>query len=199
MLQPSILPTSVSAEFTESFQQTLSAGQQTLAVGRIRTIRALGIGLSLPNDLRSFLLFLLMLTVVGVGITMQIMLSIQIWQTTAKVEDLKIEYQTIEQQNTAIVWEIAQKSTLETVHQRAEALGYNVALNRYYVPAPQLVHRAIATAPLATLSANSPADQQPSTVALAVDGSALTETPAFDFTHNLQKAVTAIQQWWQKQ
>ena len=137
--------------------------------------------------------------VVGVGMTMQIMLSIQIWQTTAKVEDLKVQYQSIEQQNTALVWEIAQKSTLETVHQRAEALGYNVALNRYYVPAPQSAHRATDDAKIATTSPNMTSDQQASTVAMTVDSAALKATPEFDFTHNLQKAVTALQQWWQKQ
>jgi hypothetical protein len=192
MLQPSAIPTSVSSELTESFQQTLAAS-------RIRTLKALGVTLALPHNLRSFLLFLLALIVVAAGMTMQIMLSMQIWQTAAKVAVLKSEYQAIEQQNTALVWEIAQQSTLENVRQRAETLGYSVALNRYYVPAPQSAHLATADGKPVTASPTTSSAHQSSALAMTVDTAALNITPEFSFTHNLHKAFTMLEQWWQKQ
>ncbi len=134
MLQPSTISSPISIELTESLQQRLLP--QTLAGVKIWKLRTLGVTITLPNNPRSFLLFLLGLSVVCIGMTMQIMLSIQIWQTTAKIDKLKLEYQAIERKNTAIVWEIAQKSTLERVQQRAQALGYKIVLDRYYIPAP---------------------------------------------------------------
>jgi len=192
MLQPSAIPTSVSAEFTESFQQTLAAS-------RTRTLHALGIGLTLPNSLQGFLLFLLALIVVIVGMTMQIMLSIQIWQTTAKVEQFKVEYRAVEQQNTALVWEIAQQSTLENVRQRAEALGYNVALNRYYLPAPQSAHLATVDAQAAGASSTTSSAPQPSALAMTVNTAALNVTSEFSFTDNVYQGATMLKQWWQTQ
>lgn len=189
MLQPSAIPTSVSSELTESLQQTLSPE-------RLRTLKALGISIPLPSSLRHFLFFVLAVSLVCTAMTMQILLSIQIWQTTAKVERLKAEYRTIEQQNTALVWEIAQKSTLENVQQRAAALGYSVALNRHYIAAPQL--HALASLERSTTAATAVvAADQTTQAALQVGTADL--APETGFLKRLQGAGQAVTQWWQAQ
>ncbi len=189
MLQPSAIPTSVSSELTESLQQTLSPE-------RLRTLKALGISIPLPSNLRHFIFFVLAVGLVCTAMTMQILLSIQIWQTTAKVERLKAEYRKIEQQNTALVWEIAQKSTLENVQQRANALGYSIALNRHYVAAPQ--PRELAALDRSTTPATTvvPADQT-TQAALQVDRVAL--APQTGFLNRLRWAGQTVTRWWQEQ
>jgi len=189
MLQPSAIPTSVSSELTESLQQTLSPE-------RLRTLKALGISIPLPSSLRHFLFFVLAVGLVCTAMTMQILLSIQIWQTTAKVERLKAEYRTIEQQNTALVWEIAQKSTLENVQQRAAALGYSVALNRHYVAAPQ--PHALASLERSTTAATAVVSADQTTQAALQVGTA-DLVPETGFLKRLQGAGQAVTQWWQEQ
>jgi hypothetical protein len=197
MLQPSAISSPISMELTESLQQTLLP--QTLSGAKIWKLRTLGLTITLPNNPRSFLLFLLGLSVVCIGMTMQIMLSIQIWQTTARIDKLKAEYQAIEQQNTAIVWEIAQKSTLESVHQRAQALGYKVVPDRYYILAPGPTDLATTNLhPSSTPKITS--SEQPANTAATIDNMANTEQIAESgFADNLQAATHVLRQWWQKQ
>ncbi|MCX6043869.1 MAG: hypothetical protein NT075_02055 [Chloroflexi bacterium] len=197
MLQPSAISSPISMELTESLQQTLSGG-------KIWKLKALGLTIPLPNTARGFLLFLLGLAVVCGGMVMQITLSIQIWQTTAKIDKLKAEYRVIEQQNTAIVWEIAQTSTLESVRQRAQALNYKIVMDRYYIAAP-------GSTQLATTAL--PQNSQPKTIQSAVQAqnnvsnktSATNSTDeakqmtSAGFANNLQAATHALRQWWQKQ
>lgn len=192
-------------ELTESLQQTLSGG-------KIWKLKALGLTIPLPNSARSFLVFLLGLTVVCGGLVMQISLSIQIWQTTAKIDKLKVEYEVVEQKNTAVVWEIAQASTLESVRQRAQALNYKVVMDRYYIPAP--AHVAATTLPQNSQPKLTQAEPQaPNNVSIDTTASdtATSDSPASDtagqtdqmakvgFANNLQAATSALRQWWQKQ
>ncbi len=197
MLQPSAISSPISMELTESLHQTLSGG-------KIWKLKALGLTIPLPNTARGFLLFLLGLAVVCGGMVMQITLSIQIWQTTAKIDKLKVEYQGIEQQNTAIVWEIAQASTLESVRQRAQALNYKVVMDRYYMPASEPAYVAATHLPQNHQPAITGSESQ-TTNSVSNENSATDpsdqpdQMASFGFANNLQAATHALRQWWQQQ
>ncbi|MDQ3249628.1 MAG: hypothetical protein M3Q45_10550 [Chloroflexota bacterium] len=158
MYQPSVIPTTVSSDLAESWQQTLTDN-------RLRTLRALGVEFSLPSTLRTFLLFFLSITIIGAGLTMHILLSMQLWQTTVKIEQLQARYRAIEQHNSALIWSIAQKSTLESVGQRAADMGYAVALNRHYVAVAQPV--LLAAGPTTGFAINQRSANQPLVLAAA--------------------------------
>ncbi len=193
MLQPSAIPSPISMELTQSLQQTLAGGKSW-------RLRSLGLGIPLPNSSRSFLLFLLGLAVVSIGLIMQISLSIHIWQTSTKIGQLKAEYQAIEQQNTAIVWEIAQQSTLDRVRQRAQDLGYKVVMDRYYMPASGTTQLAAANLPSANKPKLTPAETQINQVGDAQAAIAQADQGAVsDFANNLHAATDALRQWWQRQ
>ncbi len=171
MLQPSAIPSSIPSDLAESLQQTLTKNKTWV-------LRTLGTTISLPTSPRTFVLFLLSLVAVCVGMVMHITLSMQIWQTSSQIEILQAEYRAIEQQNTALVWDIAQKSTLESIRQRAAAMGYAIPLTRHYVAAPQPLPLSV------------PAQPQ----AVTLQAVTAAESPT-----NLQATTNPLGKWWRTQ
>lgn len=180
MLQPSAIPSSIPSDLAESLQQSLT-GKKTWV------LRVLGTTVSLPTTPRAFVLFLLTTAAVCVGMVMHITLSMQIWQTSSQIEILQAKYQAIEQQNTALVWDIAQKSTLESVRQRAVAMGYAIPLTRHYVSAPQPMQLAL------------PAPTQVVAQSITAEPVTLETATASVSTTNLQATTTILGEWWQTQ
>ena len=180
MLQPSAIPSSIPSDLAESLQQTLT-GKKTWV------LRALGTTVSLPTTPRAFVLILLTIAAICVGMVMHITLAMQIWQTSSQIEILQARYQAIEQQNTALVWDIAQKSTLENVRQRAVAMGYAIPLTRHYVSAPQPLQLAL------------PAPTQVVAQAITAEPVILEAAIGSASTTNLQATTTVLGEWWRTQ
>jgi len=176
MLQPSAIPSSIPSDLAESLQQTLT-GNKTRVLGALATT------LSLPTSLRTFILFLLTLIAVCVGMVMHITLSMQIWQTSSQIKILQAEYRAIEQQNTALVWDIAQKSTLESIRQRAAGMGYAIPLTRHYVAAPQPMQITVQT----------------QAVARAIPAEPVTLDAAPASTLKRQTTTNTLGEWWKTQ
>jgi cell division protein FtsL len=126
MLQDTTLSTTVSTELTTSLQQTFSGEK----------LRTLEQQVSLPTDRNTFLWFLLSTLLICSGLMLYVLLSVQIFHIETQLTTLQKEYQTIERQNTDLVWEIAQQASLGQLQQRANALGYTVPQTRLYVPIP---------------------------------------------------------------
>jgi hypothetical protein len=160
---------SVSAELTESFQQTLSAP-------RWRTLDDL---LGLPATLRGFLLLLLAATLVGAGMALLVMISVQIFQTRLQINNLQRQYRTLEQQNAELVWAIAEHTALPAVHQRATQLGYE---------APSVRHFVVPLAPAIS----------PATVPGELSLTNGRPAPTTDFWVWAQQQFQTIQHWWQR-
>ena len=94
--------------------------------------------LRLPNDLISFLLFLSVLTALCGGLILHIHLSSRVLQTRFDIAEKRALFNTIKQQNSEIVWQINQSSSLDKVKQRAVALGYVEMPEHQYIGAVQL-------------------------------------------------------------
>jgi hypothetical protein len=116
----------VSGELNESLQRTLT-NERLVTLGR---------NLSLPANARSFWLFLAGILLVCAGMLMHILLSVQLWQGQLHLQELQAQYQSIEQQNAEVVWQIVTASSLESIRLRAIAQGYEVPLERHYIAMP---------------------------------------------------------------
>ncbi len=90
----------------------------------------------LPQTLRGYLFFVLVLTVVCGLAVVQVWTSLRITQTRAELEALRVQYSLIEQKNAELLWQIGQRTTLEHVQLRAVQLDFRPALQRNYVPNP---------------------------------------------------------------
>jgi hypothetical protein len=121
----------VSAELTESLQQTLAAPN----------LRRLEDAVVLPNTWRGFALLVLAVMVISAGMALHVMLAITSFQARQQIAQLEQQMQIIEQRNAELVWQIAQHTALTQVRSRALALGYDVPQERHYViEAPQVMN-----------------------------------------------------------
>jgi hypothetical protein len=122
------------------------------------------------------------------GLTLNILLSLQIYQIGQQASQLRADYQAVERQNAELVWAIAQHSSLAQLQERALALGYEVPQARHYVATP--------AGPDSTAIA--PASQPASsthTVALATTPAQALPTPnLFD---QLEQSIRSIVHWGQ--
>jgi hypothetical protein len=126
MVRNPTITSAVSAELTTSLRQTL-AGQR---------LRSLEQWIALPNSLSTFVWLLLGVVLICAGLTLHIVLSMQIYQVGQQVTQLRADYQAVERQNAELVWSITQHSSLAQLQERALALGYEVPQARHYVAIP---------------------------------------------------------------
>ncbi len=84
MLQPSAIPSSIPSDLAESLQQTLT-GNKT------RVLRALGTTISLPTSPRTFILFLLTLTIKLIVITTALLFIVDSGGFPPAIEFIKID------------------------------------------------------------------------------------------------------------
>lgn len=143
MLQPSKFSRS-----TLDLQNTdLQAILADTALGRLW--QSLSQLLRLPNDLVSFLLFLMVLSVLCGGLFLHIHLSAQIMQARIDIADQQALFEAIEQKNSEIAWQINQSSSLNNVKQRAVALGYVDMPDHQYIGAVQAEQALLPGSPVA--------------------------------------------------
>ena len=151
-----VVSSAVASELNNSLQRTLT-NERLVALGR---------GLSLPANARSFWLFLAGLFLVCAGMLMHILLSVELWQAQLHLQELKAQYQSIERQNAEVVWQIATAASLESVRLRAIAQGYEVPLERHYIAMPAVP--LLTALPVVATAQNSEIDSK---AALALSGS----------------------------
>jgi hypothetical protein len=128
MIHHQTITSSVSAELSTSLRQTLPQPRFGLAAPPV----------PLPTTWHGFAWLLAGVLLVCAGLTVHILLSVQIYQARQQVGQLQAEYQAIERQNAELVWAIAQHTALARVQDRAVALGYEVPQARHYVATPTL-------------------------------------------------------------
>ncbi|MBX3012841.1 MAG: hypothetical protein KF832_15105 [Caldilineaceae bacterium] len=92
--------------------------------------------LRLPNSWRSFVLFTCGVAVICAGMFLHLQISTQILQDKMQLSSLQAAELAVEEENSNLVWAIAQETELNKVHERAIALGYQPSLQREYVVIP---------------------------------------------------------------
>lgn len=133
MLQKPNTTTKQSATLQEALTpDALSLGAAEQAQIR-RWLQWLNQALSLPGDWISFAMFAMVLAVLGTGLMLHIHLSSQIYRTQLEIGEMEIVYDRVAHQNTELIWQISQFTSLNSVRQRAEAMGYAPATQQYYV------------------------------------------------------------------
>ncbi len=126
--------------------QALAQSQRTPRVGKTISSTALGTGwqqvadvLQLPSSMQSFLVFSIMLLLVAGSMVLHILLSVQVMEKQATLNQLITKQEQIQRQNAELVWQINQSSDLEQVYQQAVNLGYEPMVERKFVMGNQTV------------------------------------------------------------
>jgi hypothetical protein len=122
MLQRS-LTTPTATEIAGSLQQTLERS----------ALRSLQNTLQLPETWQQYLTMLGVVLLIGAGITAQVLITVQIAEAQSTVRALRSEYEWIQFQNSALIHEIATRTSLSEMQSRAAALGYIPATSRTFV------------------------------------------------------------------
>ena len=123
MLQRSSLTTPTATDIAGSLQQTLERS----------ALRSLQNTLQLPETWQQYMTMLGVLLVIGAGIVVQVLLTVQIAEAESTVRTLRSEYQWIQFENSELIHQIATRSSLLQVQQRAADLGYIPATSRTFV------------------------------------------------------------------
>lgn len=106
---------------------------RTLTHERLQVVRHT---FSLPNSLRSFLIFLLMLIVIFGALFAHLLLSMTIHQNELELARLQRENLEIVRSSTVLMQQIADESSLQQGMQRLLDQGYTVAYDRRYLALP---------------------------------------------------------------
>lgn len=128
MLQRSSLPSTSTAELADTLGRSFGG---PLADGvRWRAWQNL---LPLPATWQQYVLACLALAVVLGGMLMHVLLSVQIARADFQLRQMQSEYARIERQNSELVYQITQRSSLAHMAQLAAEQGYVPATGRTYV------------------------------------------------------------------
>lgn len=122
MLQRS-LTTPTATEIAGSLQQTLERS----------ALRSLQNTLQLPETWQQYLIMLGVVLLIGAGITTHVLITVQIAEAQSTVRALRTEYEWIQFQNSSLIHEIATRTSLSEMQNRAAALGYIPATSRTFV------------------------------------------------------------------
>lgn len=144
MLQRSSLPSTSTAELADALGQSLgqslghslghSLGESLGGGTGLRArLRALGHWLPLPATWQQYLLACLALAVVLGGMLLHVLLSVQIARADFQLRQLRADYARIERQNSELIYQIAQRSSLAQMAALAAEQGYVPATGRTYV------------------------------------------------------------------
>lgn len=131
MLQRSSLPSTSTAEIADTLQRSLAPrpwdGSRWQAMGD--SLQNL---LPLPVTWQQYLLACLALAVVFGGMLLHVLLSVQIAGADFQLRQMSAEYARIERQNSELVYQIAQRSSLVQMANLAAQQGYVPATGRTY-------------------------------------------------------------------
>ena len=127
MLQRSSLPSTSTAEIADTLQR--SFGERAWERPGWRAWPKL---LPLPGTWQQYLLACAALTVVLGGLLLHVLLSVQIARADFQLRQLRDAYARVERQNSELVYQIAQRSSLAQMAQLAAAQGYAPATGRTY-------------------------------------------------------------------
>jgi hypothetical protein len=134
MLQRSSLPSTSTAEIADTLGRSLA--ERAWAGGRWQAIQD---WLPLPTTWRQYLLACLALAVVMGGMLLHILLSVQIAHADLQLRQMRETYARVERQNSELVYQIAQRSSLAHMAQLAAQQGYVPATGRTYAVRPDAV------------------------------------------------------------
>lgn len=135
---------------------------------------------SLPNDWVSFAMFAIVLSLLCGGLILHIQLSSQILRMRLEIGQMQIAYDQIEHQNSELIWQISRYTSLNDLHQRAEALGYAPSTQQYYVAAQDIRSTQ--------WFASAPSDAEPRTVASLTTPTAADPAPPIEFSDAAPKS-----------
>lgn len=118
--------------------------------------------LRLPDNPRTFSIYLAALMVIFAGAFMHVLVAAQITQARYKLGELDQEYMVIEQENGDLIFKIADASNLARLYTQATAQGYGLPESREFV----FLEPEVAALPAAEIAAVEPA---PAPVEVPVD------------------------------
>jgi hypothetical protein len=104
--------------------------QQNLGVGRMRRWEE---AIGLPSSAAGFFWLALAVLLVCAGMAVLVMTSVQSFQTRRQISALEAQFHATERENAELVWQIAQHTALDSLRQRALALGYEAPTQRHFV------------------------------------------------------------------
>lgn len=127
MLQRSSLPSTSTAEIADTLQRSLR--ERAWDSGRWQALQD---WLPLPTTWQQYLLACLALGVVCGGLLLHVLLSVQIARADFQLRQMRAEYARIERQNSELVYQIAQQSSLAQMAALAAQQGFAPASGRTY-------------------------------------------------------------------
>jgi hypothetical protein len=92
--------------------------------------------LRLPNNPRTFTIYLFGLLIVFAGAFMHVLVAAQVMQAEFTLNQLQEEYRSLEQQNGDIIFQIARDNNMARLEQRVIELGYVPVQEREYIFMP---------------------------------------------------------------
>ncbi|MCB0113431.1 MAG: hypothetical protein R2873_22945 [Caldilineaceae bacterium] len=98
----------------------------------LRTARRALRAFPYPQTARDYLIWLAGMAVLAAMVSMQILLSMQIQQTSQVLDGLTAEFVAVEQENAELLWQISQFTHLERIETEAVRMGYGPGLNPEY-------------------------------------------------------------------
>ena len=123
-----------------SLTHALAQSQRTPRVGKTISSKALGTGwqqvadvLQLPNSMYSFLVFFIMLLLVAGSMVLHVLLSVQVSEKQATLNQLNVQLSQIQRENAELVWQINQTADLGQVYEQAISAGYEPMVKRKFV------------------------------------------------------------------
>ncbi|MBK8047381.1 MAG: hypothetical protein IPK16_09840 [Anaerolineales bacterium] len=133
MLQRSSLPSTGSADTVDAWRSAIDRPG----------LQALRHTLQLPTTWQQYVLLLVTLLLILAGMSMHILLTVQIAEAEYQVYLLKTQYEQIERQNSELIYQISMHSSLEQMASAAQFQGYKPAMSRTYIYRDQLAGGAI--------------------------------------------------------
>lgn len=160
MLQRSSLPSTSTAELADTLQHSLaqhSLAQHVWEGNRRQVWQGL---LPLPATWQQYLLACLALAVVLGGLLLHVLLAVQIADADFQLRQMRQEYARVERQNSELIYQIVQRSSLARMAQLAAEQGYVPATGRTYA-VPGAADELLYNGAGATASSRQPAPAEP--------------------------------------
>ncbi|MCB0123232.1 MAG: hypothetical protein KDE58_13345 [Caldilineaceae bacterium] len=129
MLQNRAISPTISSPVSTELADSL---ERTLADERIRVLKRT---FSLPDSLQSFLGLLLILLLICGALMAHLVLSTSLHQSELRLTELQAINRAMEQENTILIQQIAESSSLAKGMERAQQMGYQTAYERRFIVA----------------------------------------------------------------
>ncbi len=105
--------------------------------------------LRLPDSPQAFARYVAGLSLIFLGLTLQVLLAAQILQARVELSQLQAQHERLIQENSELAWQIAAATNLDRIAQRARELGYVPANGRTFVVLPATPPTPAPPAPVA--------------------------------------------------